>query len=107
MWQLGLRVARLIVVIVLSIQGSGVGQLIAAATADECCAPCEGEDEGDGERCPPLCPTCACGHARRPTIVALPSQPAPKSTAVLPRLTDIRSMPDSPDPRSIFHPPRA
>jgi hypothetical protein len=108
---MALRLARLTLVAFLTFQGSGVGQLVAAATAESCCTPCEAETEeagADDERCPPLCPTCSCGHARRPTIVPLATQHQPLVRLALTAAPAVAGrLPDSPDPRGIFHPPRA
>lgn len=103
-------VARLTIVIALIVSTTGVMHLGAEALADETeiDTDCDPNCADAGTKCPPICPTCACAHSPR---VSLP--PNHLSSRVIQSVIEVAYVSmstlklPSPEPRTIFHPPRA
>ena len=90
----------------LILQVSGVARGAVAVAEDGRCTSCNDDDAGGGE-CPPVCPTCPCTHAPRPVVASPPTVVAEPIVDQSPSFTVHHSAPHaSPDPQSIFHPPR-
>jgi hypothetical protein len=101
-----------LLILALTLSTSGISSAaIATITGDGCCADAEedahDQDHPDGEqdKCPPLCHTCACS----PTFAVPKHTTTVELVCVLERgpTFDVSSQPPASPPRpGVFHPPR-
>ena len=70
---------------------------------EDCCQTCD--DAAPGQKCPPLCPTCACAHV--PQMIT-PEGPRPALATLSRRPAGVHPSQrhQDPDLDGIFHPPR-
>jgi hypothetical protein len=71
---------------------------------EDCCERCD--DAVPGQKCPPLCPTCACVHVSQMMPPVESPRPALTTSSAVPAPFSASQAPDEPDSEGIFHPPR-
>jgi len=101
-----LRIVLALLPALVSLEVTSLPHLLAeACDDDDCCETCD--DAVPGQKCPPLCPTCACAHVAQMITPAESPRPALAAASRTPVPAWVSQLPEEPDPDGIFHPPRA
>jgi hypothetical protein len=101
-----LRTVLALLPLLVSLEVTSLPHLLAGTFGEDedFCESCD--DAAPGQKCPPICPTCSCGHVAQMANPIHTPEPAlvPPSRAAPYLASQVHQ---DPDPDGIFHPPRA